>query len=108
MVEQSSWFRELIHSYLPWFWFVVIGGLSGMANYFSGIRQNKFKFAFVDFAMDVFISAFVSIITGLTCLSFDLSIQLSLAIAGVVGHMGTRALILAEHYFRNRVDKLSK
>lgn len=73
--------------------FASLAGLGGVVNYLTTIKTGK-KFKWSAFWIELVCSAFVGVIFGLFFVATDMPIIMSLAGAGVAGHLGTRSLMM--------------
>ena len=73
--------------------FASLAGLGGIVNYLTTIKSGK-KFKWSSFWIELVCSAFVGVIFGLFFVATDMPIIMSLAGAGVSGHLGTRSLMM--------------
>ena len=84
----------------------IAGGIS------SYIRKRKAgliaRFKLGEFVGDMFISAFVGVLTYFICKGVGLNELLTAAAIGITSHMGTRAIIFAEDLIPEIVNKYFK
>ena len=73
--------------------FAILAGLGGIVNYLTTLKTGK-KFKWSSFLIELVCSAFVGVIFGLFFVATDMPIIMSLAGAGVAGHLGTRSLMM--------------
>jgi hypothetical protein len=73
--------------------FATLAGLGGIVNYLTIIKTGK-KFKWSSFWIEFVCSAFVGVVCGLFFVATDMPIIMSLAGAGVAGHLGTRSLMM--------------
>ena len=73
--------------------FASLAGLGGVVHYLTTLKTSK-KFKWSSFWIELVCSAFVGVIFGLFFVATDMPIIMSLAGAGVAGHLGTRSLML--------------
>ena len=83
---ELSFFQQLVA-------FASLAGLGGVVNYLTTIQAGK-KFKWSAFWIELVCSAFVGVIFGLFFVATDMPIIMSLAGAGVSGHLGTRSLMM--------------
>jgi len=83
---ELSFFQQLLA-------FATLAGLGGIVNYLTTIKAGK-KFKWSAFWIELVCSAFVGVIFGLFFVATDMPIIMSLAGAGVAGHLGTRSLMM--------------
>ena len=73
--------------------FAALAGLGGIVNYLTTIKAGK-KFKWSAFWIELVCSAFVGVVCGLFFVATNMPIIMSLAGAGVAGHLGTRSLMM--------------
>ena len=73
--------------------FAALAGLGGVVHYLTTLKTSK-KFKWSSFWIELVCSAFVGVIFGLFFVATDMPIIMSLAGAGVAGHLGTRSLMM--------------
>jgi hypothetical protein len=73
--------------------FATLAGLGGVVNYLTTIKANK-RFRWSSFFIELVCSAFVGVIFGLFFIATNMPLIMSLAGAGVAGHLGTRSLMM--------------
>ena len=83
---ELSFFQQLLA-------FASLAGLGGIANYLTIIKANK-RFRWSSFFIELICSAFVGVIFGLFFIATNVPLIMSLAGAGVAGHLGTRSLMM--------------
>jgi hypothetical protein len=83
---ELSFFQQLLA-------FATLAGLGGIVHYLTTIKAGK-KFKWSAFWIDLVCSAFVGVVCGLFFVATDMPIIMSLAGAGVAGHLGTRSLMM--------------
>lgn len=88
---ELSFFQQLLS-------FATLSGLGGIVNYLTTIKTGK-KFKWSAFWIELVCSAFVGVIFGLFFVATDMPIIMSLAGAGVAGHLGTRSLMMLRNKY---------
>ena len=83
---ELSFFQQLLA-------FASLAGLGGVVHYLTTLKTGK-KFKWSSFWIGLVCSAFVGVIFGLFFVATDMPIIMSLAGAGVAGHLGTRSLMM--------------
>jgi len=73
--------------------FATLAGLGGIVNYLTTLKTGR-KFKWASFWIELICSAFVGVVCGLFFVATDMPIIMSLAGAGVAGHLGTRSLMM--------------
>lgn len=87
---------------LTCWWVVVLSAWGGMVSYFHNLGRHGLKFSLLRLFVDISTSAFVGILTYLLCRATIRSEEVTAAMVGISGHMGTRALFMLE----KRYEKL--
>ena len=83
---ELSFFQQLLA-------FASLAGLGGVVHYLTTLKTSK-KFKWSSFWIELVCSTFVGVIFGLFFVATDMPIIMSLAGAGVAGHLGTRSLMM--------------
>lgn len=71
--------------------FMGMAAWGAAVNYMHKVKKGR-RFQWRELAIDIFCAPFVGLIAGLLCVSADLPLFASFAVAGFAGHMGPRAL----------------
>ena len=85
-------------------WVIGLSVAGGIANYLRKRKNGERRL--VDgraFLIDIFVSAFVGVVTYFLCRSWGLDQYLTAALVGITSHMGSRAIFLFEQLIANRV-----
>lgn len=81
--------------------FAIIGGL---ANYASRVKSGQTRgWSLHELAGDMLISGFVGTVALLLCRESGLSDYITGATVGMSGHLGSRALFIAERVIRSKL-----
>lgn len=87
----------LSYSLVTWAWVIGISAAGGLANFHRRLRDGVSRpFNFMELTGEVFVSAFAGAVTFLLCEFSGANQLLTAALCGLVGHMGSRAIFLAE------------
>lgn len=90
-------------------WIIFLAILGGAVSYIHKVRTGATRrFNLPELVGDMFISGFVGIITFYLCRWAQLDELLSAAFVGIAGHMGSRALFLAEKAIERKIDCVLK
>lgn len=93
MVEKDP---SIFASLIPW-WVALLSILGGVVHYIKKVRDGAAKrFNIAELLGDIVTSAFVGFVTFHLCLASELGQNLTAALVGISGHMGSRALFLLE------------
>lgn len=95
--------KVLAETGLGHLWLIVLAIWGGTVNYISRIKTSKAAFSITELIGEWTISGFAGIMTALVCHSLEWDWYLTAAATGIAGHMGGRAIGLAEHWFSNRI-----
>ncbi len=99
MPDKLSDATGYISQAISWIWVMALAGWGGAVSYFTKLQTNGIPFSFLKFLMEIVTSAFVGVITFLICDASNLSWEVTAAMVGVSGHMGTRALFMIEQRY---------
>lgn len=86
---------------LSWIWVLCFAVWGGTASYIARVRRTKIPFSFVELIGEWTISGFAGVVTGYFCLSANFPPYLTMAFAGISGHMGGRAIAMLEQRVGN-------
>lgn len=86
---------------LSWVWVLLLAVWGGTASYIARVRRMKTPFSVVELVGEWTISGFAGVVTGYLCVAADFPPYMTLAFAGISGHMGGRAITMME----NRLTK---
>lgn len=90
-------------------WVLLLSILGGAVSYVHRVRTGMTRrFNLPELIGDMFISGFVGIITFYLCQWAQFDDFLTAAFVGIAGHMGSRALFLAEKIIERRIDDVLK
>lgn len=88
--------KENFAEWVSYLWVVGLSSLGGIVHYFNVMRETKMKFNLFALIGEILTSAFVGIITFFLCDAAGLNWQMTAAMVGISGHMGTRAIFKFE------------
>jgi len=89
---------------VPTLWMVAIAVLGGIANFYQKVKMGKARaFNVMELVGEVLVSAFVGLVTYWLCKGYGVNEWITAAAVGVTGHMGSRAIFLAEQWIESRV-----
>ena len=88
--------KDSLSSWITIAWVVGLSIWGGTVNYIYKVNKYHLTFSFFRFVGEITTAAFVGVITFLLCNASGLSLELTAALVGISGHMGTRALFLLE------------
>lgn len=95
-------FKDIPNNLTWWFtwgWVLCLASWGGAISYFHKLDTYGFKFSMVRLVIDVFTSAFVGVLTYLFCDTLHIPTEVTAAMVGISGHMGTRALFILERKY---------
>lgn len=91
------------YSLLTYAWVFLLAILGGVVNFVRKLQQGHVRaFNFVEFIGEIVTSAFAGVITFWLCENANMSPLLTAAFVGVSGHMGSRAIFMAENWLKNK------
>ena len=86
-------------------WVLLLAALGGAVSYVHRVRIGMARrFNLPELIGDMFISGFVGVITFYLCEWAQFDKLLTAALVGIAGHMGSRALFLAEKIIERKID----
>lgn len=89
---------------IPTLWAAGVAALGGIANFYQKVKAGKTRaFNVMELAGEVIVSAFVGLLTFWICKGYGVNEWLTAAAVGITGHMGSRAIFLAEQWIENKV-----
>jgi len=83
--------------------FATLAGIGGVVNYLTTVKLGK-RFRWRSFFIEFICSAFVGVVFGLFFIATDMPIIMTLAGAGVAGHLGTRSLMILHKKYNLKDD----
>lgn len=82
----------------------ILAVVGGVVSYLQRLKRKKDSiFSFAEVVGECVIAGFVGVLTSLVCQSQGVDWQISAALAGISGHMGSRVLYLAEKQIEKRI-----
>lgn len=81
---------------LSWVWVLLLAIWGGTASYVARVRRMKTPFSLAELVGEWTISGFAGVITGYLCMAASFPPYLTVAFAGISGHMGGKAIALME------------
>lgn len=91
------------YSLLTYAWVFLLAMLGGVVNFVRKLQQGHVRvFNFVEFIGEIVTSAFAGVITFWLCENANMSPLLTAAFVGVSGHMGSRAIFMAENWLKTK------
>ena len=84
---------------VTFFWVIALSAWGGIVSYLHKVEKLGLRFSLIKLAAEIFTSGFVGVMTFLLCDAAKLSWEVSAALVGVSGHMGTRALFILENKY---------
>lgn len=87
----------LSYSLITYAWVFGISLFGGLAGYFRKVKSGLIsRFSLIELVGEMFISAFVGVITFYLCEWADISGPLAAALIAIASHMGSRAIFIFE------------
>lgn len=76
----------------------------GMANFYQKVKSGKSRaFNVMELCGEIIVSAFVGLVTFWICKGYNVNEWLTAAAVAVTGHMGSRAIFLAEQWIETKL-----
>lgn len=89
---------------IPTLWMLAIAALGGVANFYQKVKTGKSRaFNVMELVGEVLVSAFVGIVTFWICKGYNVNEWLTAAAVAITGHMGSRAIFLAEQWIETKL-----
>lgn len=93
--------QELFDSYIVG---PILALMGGVVTYIQRLRKShKVSFSLAELVGECTIAGFVGVLTMLMCAAYAVGPELSAALTGIAGHMGSRALFLIEQAVSRRI-----
>lgn len=98
--ETTTW------SVLTYVWIGLWGGLGGMVSFAQKVKAGQARWLNLgELFGEIFISAFVGIVTGLLCEAASIGQSMTWALVAVSGHAGGRAIFWGERVLQKVAEK---
>ncbi|MEJ1390145.1 MAG: phage holin family protein [Candidatus Sedimenticola sp. (ex Thyasira tokunagai)] len=99
-----------VYPWLAYWWVFGISAWGGIVSYIGKVRNGIIsRFSFTELVGEMVTSAFVGLITFLICRAAGFNELVTAGCVGVTGHMGARAIFLAEQtlesWWKKRLEK---
>lgn len=89
---------------VPTLWMTAIAALGGIANFYQKVKTGKARaFNVMELLGEVLVSAFVGLVTFWICRGYGVNEWLTAAAVAVTGHMGSRAIFIAEQWIETKL-----
>lgn len=99
----------LSYGFWVWAWVIGISAAGGVANFHKKLREGQARpFNLMELVGEVFTSGFVGVLTFLFCKWAAVDELLSYFLCGLTGHMGSRAIFMAERLLESHVENRFK
>lgn len=94
------------YSLITYSWVFIVAIWGGFVNYARKRREGMIPcFSITEFIGELMTSAFAGLVTFFLCEAAKLDPMLSAALIAISGHMGSRAIFMAEKALQKRFDK---
>ncbi len=91
------------YSLITYGWVVLLAGFGGLVNVIRQVNSGDGpSFSAKKFIGELVISCFAGLITFFLCEGAQLDPMLSAGLIGMAGHMGSRAILIFQHYLINK------
>lgn len=88
------------YNWITYAWVILWAAAGGFVSFIQKVKAGQARaFNFAEFLGEIFTSAFVGLLTFWLCEWASFSQMLSAVLIAITGHMGSRALFLAEQVF---------
>ena len=95
------------YSVLTYAWVFALATLGGVVSFMRKLQHGHVRaFNVVEFIGEIVTSAFAGVITFWMCEHSGLSPLVTAAFVGISGHMGSRALFMAEGWLAKQFPKI--
>lgn len=89
---------------VPTLWMMAVAALGGMANFYQKVKNGKTRaFNIMELLGEILVSAFVGLVTFWICKGSDVNEWLTAAAVAITGHMGSRAIFIAEQWIETKL-----
>ena len=89
---------------VPTLWAIAVAALGGVANFWQKVKTGKARaFNIMELVGEVLVSAFVGMVTYWICKGYAVNEWLTAAAVAITGHMGSRAIFLAEQWIETKL-----
>ena len=93
--------------YLTYAWVFLLSMWGGAVQFHSKVSKGITRpFNIAEFLGDIFTSAFIGLLTFYLCKYAKLDDLLTAVFVAISGHMGTRALLIIEHFAEIKAKKV--
>jgi hypothetical protein len=97
----------LTYQALTYVWILILSCTGGAVNFLRKVKLGTARpFNLPEFLGEILTSGFAGVITFYLCEWAGMQQLLSAVLVGVSGHMGSKALMLLEHWAEARFNKL--
>jgi hypothetical protein len=95
------------YSFITYGWVFALAILGGVVSFMRKLQLGHTRvFNLVEFIGEIVTSAFAGVLTFWMCEHADISPLMTAAFVGVSGHMGSRALFMAEGWLTKQFPKV--
>ena len=92
-----------VKTLVPSLWAVAIAIAGGAVSFFQKVKDGKARaFNATEFIGEIVTSGFVGLVTFWICKAFEVNEWATAAAVAVTGHMGARAIFLAEQWVERK------
>jgi uncharacterized membrane protein (DUF4010 family) len=83
-----------------------VAAAGGAVSFYQKVKAGKVRaFNVTEFIGEIFTSAFVGLVTFWICKYYGVGEYMTAAAVAITGHMGARAIFLAEQFIERRAGK---
>ncbi len=93
-----------VKNLVPTLWMIGVSMFGGVIHFYQKVRTGKSRaFNVVELLGEMLISGFVGIVTFWLCKAYGVNEYLTAAGVAISGHMGARAIFIAEQWLEKRI-----
>ena len=90
---------------VPTLWMAAIAILGGFVSFLQKVKAGKARaFNIMELAGEMLVSGFVGVVTYWLCQAYNVNPYLTAAGVAIAGHMGTRAIFIAEQWAEKKFN----
>ena len=91
---------------IPTLWMVAISAASGALSFYHKVQDGKVRaFNITEFIGEIVTSCIVGLVTFWICKGLEVNEYLTAAGVAITGHMGARAIFIAEQWFEKKCSR---
>lgn len=96
----------VVQNLIPTLWMLGVAAAGGAVSFYQKVKAGKVRaFNITEFIGEIFTSAFVGLVTFWICKYYGVGEYMTAAAVAITGHMGARAIFIAEQFIEKRAGK---